>query len=131
MAELERLANDELLRRQQQKMQPKPTLRLTLPAGTRLAEKAPSRLELVAAPGKARAIVENLRNQLKSAGWKEDLAVIETMFGNISFSKARPVHHDHLRRNQVTAPEITILAIGVDLDTTTSHPARRSTVTVR
>jgi hypothetical protein len=64
-----------------------PKVAVTLPAGAKDVKETNDSIKFTLGKGKAKAAVESLRAQFRSAGWKEDVASMEKMAGTLSFSK--------------------------------------------
>lgn len=96
IAELDRRIKEEMpkLRAAQQAKEAKeaernkvPKVPVTLPADAKDVKQTNDSIKFVVGKGKAKAAVESLRKQFRDAGWKEDVASLETMAGALSFSK--------------------------------------------
>jgi hypothetical protein len=64
-----------------------PEVDITLPAGAREVERSDTRIAFRVGAGEARAAVEALRAPLRQAGWKEEVATLEALFGTLSLRK--------------------------------------------
>jgi hypothetical protein len=64
-----------------------PKVAVTLPTGAKEVKQTNDSIKFTLGKGKAKAAVESLRAQFRSAGWKEDVASMEKMAGTLSFSK--------------------------------------------
>jgi len=64
-----------------------PKVAITLPADAKDVKQTNDEIKFTLGKGKAKEAVEALRTQLRTAGWKENVASLERMAGTLSFSK--------------------------------------------
>ena len=64
-----------------------PKIAVALPADAKDVKQTNDAIKFTLGKGKAKAAVESMRAQFRSAGWKEDVASLERMAGTLSFSK--------------------------------------------
>jgi hypothetical protein len=119
IAELERLARESAARKKaapHRKPEPRPTVTIALPTEARDVKEKNGKLEFTVPAGKAKAVVEAVRQSLRQAGWKEDIAALEQLAGAVSLSGKE---HGSLTINYTDTglepAKIDVTAIGVQI----------------
>ncbi len=120
IAQLERLVRQEAAR-QKAVIRPvpkaRPTVTIALPAEAQDVNEKKGNIEFTVSAGKAKAMVEGLRNTLRQAGWKQDAAALEEVAGAVSLSKAKGGSLTiNYTDTGVMPARITITAIGVVIE---------------
>ena len=95
---------------------PLPKVGVAVPGDANDVEQTASEIKFTVAKGKAKPIAETWRKQFRDAGWKENVAVTEAMAGGISLSKDRQSVTIHYTDTGFTPAEVTISAMGVELE---------------
>jgi hypothetical protein len=121
--ELDRRADAEIARRKEaeramaRKAKVKPTVTIALPVDARDVKAKNGNLEFTVPAGRAKPVVEDLRNSLRQSGWKEEVAALEQVAGALSVSKEG---NGSLTVNYtdtgIEPAEISITAIGVSAE---------------
>ena len=125
LAEIARRAKAATASKPQASPRPEPAAKVAipLPAGAQGVEQDAHRIKYNLEAGKAKAAVEALRTKLRRAGWKEEQAELEPMFGVLSLAKDGDSLTIAYVDTRVMPAEVTIMAVGAELQVAKA-PAR-------
>ncbi|MEP6809458.1 MAG: hypothetical protein ABI992_04390 [Chthoniobacterales bacterium] len=93
-----------------------PKLAVALPADAAGVAISPGEIKFTVAHGKAKATVQVFQKQFQADGWKEDLSTLDPLAGAISVSKGNQRIAIDYTDTGVTPTEITVSAIGAELE---------------
>lgn len=116
VADLDRQFKQEFERQKMKKNVSLPKIVVTLPADANEVQQTKNRIEFKVAPGKARAAVESWRGQFVKDGWKEEVVVLESVAGSLSFTRSEHRLTVIYTDTGLLPAEVTIHATGVELE---------------
>ncbi|HTN76908.1 MAG TPA: hypothetical protein VL096_16735, partial [Pirellulaceae bacterium] len=97
---------------------PLPKVAIKLPAGAKQLSNEKGGLEFTVEVGQAKATVEAIQKQLVANGWEAESSELEAMFGNVMLKKGDQSLTLIYVETGVLAPEITVRALGMEIETT-------------
>ena len=95
---------------------PLPKVAVAMPAGASGVEQSATEIKFTIGKGQAKEVTAAWRKQFHEAGWKEDVAAMESMAGAVSLSKDKESLTIHYTDTGFMPAEVTISAIGVELE---------------
>lgn len=119
VAEEERLFKEALAKKKAEEGKPpapKAKVALALPEGVTGIEAEATEVKFSTAAGQAKAAAEALRKQLVDAGFEEEQATLEAMFGTASFKKGDVSVTLTYVDTGVVAPEVSLTVFGGELE---------------
>lgn len=116
VAEIERLLAAEAERLRKEREKPLPKISIAVPADATDVEQTKSRIEFKVKVGKSRGVVDDWRKKFKDAGWKEENATVEAMFGNVTLTKDGMSFSITWVETGILPDEITVSASRADLE---------------
>ena len=91
-------------------------LAIAVPADAKDVKVSKSAIEFKLGGGRAKAVVEGLRQQLTKDGWKEEAATLQDMAGMVSLKNGDQNVTVIYNDTRFMPAEVTIQAIGVELE---------------
>jgi hypothetical protein len=95
---------------------PLPKVAITLPAGAKGVEQSKDEIKFTIENGKARAAAQGLQKQFRDAGWKEDVASLDSMAGALSFSKDKQSLTINYTDTGVMPAEVSVSVMDAELE---------------
>lgn len=101
---------------------PSPKVQVTMPSGAHDFGQSAGEIRFTVNKGEAKAVAAMWRKQFVDAGWKEDVATLESMVGAISLSKGQMNLTIQYTDTGFTPPEVNISANGAELEASRADP---------